>query len=225
MLRFRHFALAFVLISLARPGILSATDDSGALKEEDGLRFRWAFVARVGPDSPRKLVSIGRKRTLHSGDEFKMLVEFHSPCHVYVIYRGIEDETSLLFPPDVAHFAKGYETFRPYYIPAADNWFELDDQVGREQFYLLASAEPLTELEALLLRHKETSDQSAGILAEVRRLRRVGRKLTGRAEMPLSIAGTVRGNSKPSLRQQIDGMSFVVRAKSLYDKSFTIHHR
>jgi len=198
----------------------------------ENVCFRWAFGAVVGKENDRRLMSITRDTTLKTGDQFKMMVELETTCFVYLIYHGGQGELQMLFPNDLKQFAENYKTMEKYFIPQGDLWFALDENVGRETFYLLASAKRLTNLEALLIDHKsanpeEKSELVAKILTEIRETKRRHKKLTAVAERPVTIGGTVRGMSKDAKvpAHDISKIAIEISATDFYSRTFTIEHK
>jgi hypothetical protein len=200
--------------------------------EEENVCFRWAFGAMVGPVSDRRLVAITRDTTLKTGDQLKMLVELKKKCFVYLIYHSAQDEMHMLFPYKVQQFTLDYETLKKYYIPKDEKWFELDEDAGQETFYLLASAQRLIGLEALLGKYKSAEAvKKRGlvkqILAEIRKIKKQHRRFTTPAERPVPIGGSVRGVTKDKLIRfpDIDPIVAEVSATNFYSRTFTIEHQ
>ena len=200
--------------------------------EEENVCFRWAFGAMVGPVSDRRLVAITRDTTLKTGDQLKMLVELKKKCFVYLIYHSAQDEMHMLFPYKVQQFTLDYETLKKYYIPKDEKWFELDEDAGQETFYLLASAQRLIGLEALLGKYKSAEAvKKRGlikqILAEIRKIKKQHRRFTTPAERPVPIGGSVRGVTKDKLIYfpDIDPIAAEVSATNFYSRTFTIEHQ
>jgi hypothetical protein len=197
---------------------------SKALAQEDSnVSFRWAFAALVGPENPPRLVSITQDTTLKTGDQLKMLVELQKGCFVYVIHHGPKGEVHWLFPYSQQQLDTDYQTRKRYDIPRGDGWFKLDDQVGRETFYLLASTERLSELETLLHTYAtaapaEQPQLAANILTEIREVKKRYRQFATLAERPVPIAGNMRG-------PDITDLAVEITANNFYSKTFTIEHR
>jgi hypothetical protein len=188
-------------------------------QEEDNISFRWAFGALVGPANAPRLVPIVQDTTLKTGDQLKMLVELQKPCFVYVIYHNPSDTVHWLFPAD----SQPIDAKKRYEIPPGDAWFKLDGQVGRETFYLLAAAQPLTELESLLSTYATAAaadkpPQAARILTEIREIKKRYRQFSTLAERPVPIAGNMRG-------PEIADLAIEITANNFYSKTFTIEHR
>lgn len=201
-------------------------------KEENNVCFRWAFGAMVGPENDRRLVAITRDTTLKTGDQLKLLVEMEKKCFVYLIYHSGQNELHMLFPYEISQFSKDPETGKKYYIPQGTRWFELDEKTGLETFYLLASAERLSGLEALMKEYSfagqsEKKGLVKEVLAEIKKAKRRYRTLTAPAERPLSIGGSVRGvdKKKKSVPPDIDPIAEEVSTTNFYSRTFTIDHR
>lgn len=191
--------LAFALCLLA-PCAVSSSAFAGE-DEEARVNFRWAFGAITGPSDNRHFEPVGAESVLKTGDQLRMMVELVKPCYVYVIHQDARGELELLFPYSLDQFATDYRVNERYYIPRGDAWFELDERTGREDFYVLASAERLTALEERLrdydIASGEARQKSAqAVLAEIRNVKRQHRELASSAERPVAIGGAVRGIDK-----------------------------
>lgn len=229
---FGFAALIFAFVSLGLqfaggPGVSSA---AGA--GDVSVRFRWAFGAIIGGGNSPKLKSITQDAVLRSGDKFKMMVELKKKCFVYVIYHNAQGELSILFPYSLSQFTADYEPSKKYYIPRGDAWFQLDDHVGEETLYLLASDERLTEVEYLFNRY-ETADgakkpEIAGqMIAEIRNIEKQHRDLLAQAERPVIVGGAVRGVERAQGQDPSDvaGISSEISSVEFYSKTFSIQHR
>ena len=191
-------------------------------QEEANVHFRWAFGALVGGENPPRPIAITQDTTLKTGDQLKMLVELKKPGFVYVIHHGPQGEVQWLFPASRPPFETDYQAAKRYDIPPGDGWFKLDDQVGRETFYVLASVERLTDLETLLSTYasaprSEQPQIATSIVAEIREVRKRYRQFATLAERPVPIAGNVRG-------PDIGDLVVEITAQNFYSKTFTIEH-
>jgi len=201
-------------------------------KQEKNVCFRWAFAAMVGPESDRRLVPITGDTTLKTGDRFKFLVELQKKCFVYLIYHSGQNEVLMLFPYQLEQFTTDYQTSKKYFIPQGNIWFELDEKVGIETFYLFASATRLVELEELFKKHKsegavDKQKRAQQVLTQIRKIKRRYRTLTTSAERPVSIGGIVRGNNKYEeiASPDIYATATEVSAHNFYSRTFTIEHQ
>jgi len=228
---FKLSGLPFLLVVFCLALLISPR--ANAKQEgENNVCFRWAFGAMVGPENDRRLVAITDDTTLKTGDKLKLLVELKKKCFVYLIYHSGQDEVIMLFPYHLEQFSKDYQTLKKYFIPQGNMWFELDEKVGLETFYLLASSTPLVELEALFEKHKSEGaigkqKRAKQILTQIHKIKRQYRKLTTDAERPVSIGGSVRGSKKVKEidHPDFDAMAMEVSANNFYSRTFTIDHQ
>lgn len=196
------------------------------------VQFRWAFVARptAGPDP---YIPITRDTTLRTGDQFRLYVQRAAGCYVYLIFQSSQNDFSLLFPADPARYAAGADLTETAYIPEGNQWFKLDSHTGAETFYILASAERLKRLEALLSHHagvgnpESKSRISGQIIDEIKRLRWKHRRFKQTAERPVSVMGQLRGvkQSSPAPVVDIAAHAVAVSTQTFYSRTITIDHR
>jgi hypothetical protein len=117
----------------------------------------------------------------------------------------------------------------PTYIPPSTQYFELDDAAGVDTFFLLASKEPLTELESLLDRYESVEQQTektelgTEIIGEIRRQQRANRDFSRPVEKPVVIGGQTRGDAG-SITDAIDRLATEVTSSGFYSKTITIGH-
>ena len=208
------YICAVIALSPGLPVVASAQ-----ASDEDNVSFAWAFEALVAEGSVTKQVPIREDMKLKTGDQLKMFIELRKPCFVYVIHHGAHGEIQRLFPYDIRQFTTDYWTSKIYEIPPDDAWFRINEQAGLETFYVVASAQRLTDLEQLLATY--TAAQSAeqpqaatNILAELRNLLKQHRA-SMKPGRPVPIAG--------NMRKGIEGVE--ITAPQLYIETFTIEHR
>jgi hypothetical protein len=230
----KYLKLAFPVFSLvAFCLLLSLSPKANAEQKEDkGVVFRWAFGAMVGPENDRELVAITRDTELKTGDQIKMYLELEKKCFVYVFYRGSQDEVQMIFPYSPRQFDTDYKTSTKYYIPQGKKWFKMDENGGTELFYLLASAERLTELETVYGKY-DSSDPgqkqalAKQVLTEIREIKKRHRKFTTVAERPVAIGGNVRGINVGGAVPCFDVATLAVEisATKFFSRTFTIDHK
>jgi len=215
-----------LLVFLTWPGITRGVDDQGVVK------FRWAFGALKQSGAELKLETIGTKSVLKTGDQLKMMVDLESDCFVYLIHHSSQDTVKLMFPYTLKQLTDDYQQHRKYFIPEGDRWFQLDQQVGPETFYLLASARRLETLERLFQQYESAEPSrraqiNGEVLDEISTLKKEHRDLVATAERPETIGGAVRGFEKAQgmnlpdisvIAREVSGPGFVVR-------TFTIDHQ
>ncbi len=220
-------ATILLLFSVFVSLILSPTFVFAADKNADNrISFIWAFGAIKNDSGSVELVNIDRDITLKKGDQIKMLVQLKSNCFVYVIHLGSKGEINLLYPEIPGQFNLDEKV----YIPQDDYWFTLDEDKGKEIFYLLASKTVLTSLEDLFKRVKATDqndkrDLADQIITEIRKIKKQNKKsLRASAERPVSMGGSFRGVEKKKSDHLITRHSIKITAKDFYSKTFNIEH-
>jgi len=205
-----------VILHLMVPGLPSTA--KAQAPDDDNVNFVWAFEALVMEGNVTKQVPIKEDMTLKTGDQLKMFVELRKPCFVYVIHHGAQGEIQRLFPYDTQQFTTDYQTSKVYKIPPDDARFRVNEQAGRETFYLLASSQRLTDLEKLLETYAaaqpaEQAQAATTVLAEIRNLIKQYRASV-QPGRPVPIAG--------NMRRGVEGVE--ISAPNFYSKTFTIEH-
>jgi hypothetical protein len=193
--------------------------------------FSWAFGAYVKGDGKRKLVKIERDRELKTGDQLKMLIKLKRKCYLYVFYYSAQGQLYMLFPYSLDQFTTDYVLSKEYYIPQGDFVFQLDNTVGEEKFYLIASVSRLSELENLFGSYESVQDFKKPeylqkIIAELKQLRKK-QKLTTEAERPLSSLGPIRASivEDKSELKGLDKITTEYNADEFFAKTITIEHQ
>ena len=201
------------------------TATATATATEAELEFRWAFGATIGPPDKKQLVPIKHDTTLHEGDQIQFLIGLKKTCHVYLIYRDIQDELMLLYPDNLEAPAPNNTAWRYNNLGP----FTLDNKIGTTRVYLLASAQPLTDLESRLAAYMAVEPNkkaafSKDVIQEIRRLRKAHMQLVTIAERPANLAGVTRGDPverQPNLRD----FASEIPVSSFYAKTFTIEQQ
>ena len=188
----------------------------------DTIRFVWAFGSRVGATATTAPGPLTQDRELHTGDQFKMLVQLQQPCFVYILYHNAEQGVDLLFPSTLQQFETDYVLGKRYELPPKGAWYTLTLPTGRKTIYVLASTTRLTALEALLgtvaaATPAERPAHTARILAAIRALR-PGRPVATEGERPVRIGGNVRGTT------DLGDFAIEIQARTFYSKTLTIEH-
>lgn len=201
-------------------------------EQEENIQFSWAFGAIKKGEGESKLIPIARDTALKSGDQIKFFVKLEKECFVYLIYHSSQGELNVLFPYRFEQLSRGYPKQAQYYIPQGLEWFELDEHAGQETFYLLASAERLHDLEALINKY-ETADPAKKpelakeALKEIRMLIRENRKFKSFAERPVTIMGHLRGSEKVEGEgtPDVTNLAVEISGRNFYSRTFTIDHQ
>lgn len=203
-------------------------------EEEYNISFLWAFGVLVEEKQGegQKLVSITRDTQLKSGARIKFFVKLEKNSFVYLVYHSSQGDITVLFPYRFEQLRGGYQAPVQHYIPQGNEWFELDEHVGLETFYLLASAQRLHALEQFINKY-DTADPSRKtelveeILGEIRSLGKKHKNFKTLAEKPLNITGQIRGGEKVEKGDHPDvaSLAIQIRSKDFFSRAFTIDHR
>jgi len=219
--------LYFVLFCSGNPVLAEEAQP----QPDANLQFQWAFGA-LKKANGSKFEAIDRDTVLKTGDQIKFFLNVDKNCFVYLIYSSSQGEISVLFPHRFKLRSSEYTVAGHHYIPGGNQWFELDEHTGEEKFYLLASANRLTQLEAMINDY-ESADAAKkptlaqAILAEIRKLRKEHLKFKTYAERPVNIIGNLRGTEKAETAEPQDIAKFAVEisADTFYSRTFTIDHK
>lgn len=223
------FLLIFVLTGSGVFHSVAQTKDQQ--EPTPNVSFEWAFGALVGKE--KTFVTITKDTILKSGDELKMMVKLRSDCYVYVVYYGPQGEVELLFPYSLKQLQTDYELEKNYYIPQGRAWLKLDQNTGKERFFVVASNTRLLQLEAFISEYYAVNDAGKKkelgekVITEIRDLRKSFVSFATLAEKPITIGGNIRSTGTIEERRRIDLADFaiLISAKNFYSKTFTIDHQ
>jgi hypothetical protein len=236
--RFSFLLLPFAFLLLLWGVSCRAAESSPSQASPEGaayprVDFRWAFAAASIEGGKSNTRPVTQDMELKSGDQLKMMVELQRRCFVYLFHENPKDGIKLLFPYSLQQFEGDYQPERRYYIPRGDAWFRLDQNPGREVFYLIASAKRLTELEKAYLRHNSAetplrAETAMALVDMIRDLRREHRELGSPAERPARIGGALRSvveNAADPNRIDIAEFADEVLSTGFVARTYTIEHR
>jgi hypothetical protein len=209
-----------------------AISEQAKLEEDKGVNFLWAFVVLKKMSHGSQFIAITRDTVLKTGDQLKMLVKLNKNCFVYVFYHSSQGELHMLFPYNLSQFSNDYEVSKNYYIPQGDFVLELDENVGKEKIYLIASAQRIQELENLYSFYKSVEDPKKpefieNIIHEIRQLRKRHKKFTTEAERPVASIGPIRAHiiREETEFSNLEKIAVEFAANIFFAKTFTIEHK
>ncbi len=139
----QHLRIGFIVLLLA-----------SALNVQAGeVSFRYGFIGKqtTGTDN---LVVIEAGATLHSGDPLKLNFEHSKGSWFYICYRSNLDDYALLYS------AKGRKSQQSEVAFGTLGWLVLDQNIGEENFILIASETRLKKLEKLFVSYKKAKGKS-----------------------------------------------------------------
>jgi hypothetical protein len=231
----RNIILLVLILSCATIGFRFSDQSSEPApvyqQSEGNIGFEWAFgvLKKTKPLAP---IPITRDTVLKSGDEIKMMVKLTKDCFIYVVYYDSGGEINLLFPYKISQLQTDYKMDKTYYIPKGRSWMSLDNNTGKEVFFLVASNERLLDLEIKLGNYFSAEPSSRKPLAdevvsEIRGLRKRYTSFATLAEKPLTIGGNIRSTDtvKVERRPDVSELATEITADNFYSKTFTIDHQ
>lgn len=113
-------------------------------------------------------VTIKEGSVLQSKDKFKVQFETSKDAYVYIIIHDSLNKANLLFPDPRIKLNNNVKTNTSYTVPTSDHWFWLDENVGIETVFVLASESPLDNIKALLLEMEGVDEPKEKIMEFVK---------------------------------------------------------
>lgn len=98
--------------------------------------------------------------TLTADDNYRLLIQPDGDRYVYAYQLDSDGELMRLFPNSDYNPAQNpLKNEREYYLPSEPNWLYLDGNPGEERIYVVASAQPMSELDDLYNQYDKTKDK------------------------------------------------------------------
>ncbi len=219
--------LSFLIVTIMVLIIIVRTSQSSETSEDDAqnIVFNWAILHKE-KSGQKKALNLKRKLLLFSGDEFKIFIQPIENVYIYLYLLDTDDNLSLLFPYRIEDLDDNYVLGHEYYFPQT-GWAYMDENIGTETFYMLASSERLHTLEVLTSEYGKASGNTkksvqAKVLAEIKStFMRFSSLADLFAEKPIPKAGTLR-----SLEKKDPADSAVqIKAENFYGKTIRIEHK
>lgn len=146
--------LLYILVSLvlATPSKWSEAGGGFDDAHSSSLSFEVNYVYRTGGVGELKTIKNGDR--LKSGDHYKIVFTPDKDCYVYIFQVDSSGQVFQLFPMESFRGVR-VNQFNPvkqgkkYVLPSPDKAFLLDEKVGIERMYFIASNEENEELESL----------------------------------------------------------------------------
>lgn len=125
--------------------------------EPESLSLQWG-VLHVMENDKYKLIRRDGTSTLRSNDAYRIYLHPDSQCYVYIYQVDSKGKGSWLFPrKDIAESNPLF--VRDYWIPSRNSEFTLDETIGIETIYLVATRLLASDLEAYLASTQEIPSQ------------------------------------------------------------------
>jgi hypothetical protein len=112
--------------------------------------------------------------SLTPADNYRLLLEPAEDHYVYVFQLTSSDVLVKLFPNETYSSVQNpLRQGQMVYLPSEPNWFYLGEATGTERLYVIASAQPLRDLENLYVQYSQAdgeSDRSAALSSLLERI-------------------------------------------------------
>ena len=113
--------------------------------------------ARIMTDGSAVDVLVKEGSSLRSYDSFQIQLKANNDCYIYVLLYDSEGKSSILFPND--KIKKNYlKSDIEYYLPQNDLFYQLDDNTGTETLYIVASLQPMDDIDWILEKMEKTGE-------------------------------------------------------------------
>ena len=113
-------------------------------------------------------VTIEEGSILRSKDKFKVQFETKEDAYVYIIIHDSLNKANLLFPDPRITLSNNVKANSSHTVPTSEHWFWLDENVGIETVYVLASETPLDNIKAMLLAMEDVEEPKQQIMEFVK---------------------------------------------------------
>lgn len=129
--------------------------------QQQPLSVQFAVVAeRKMADGSWGEVLVKDGGELKSSDKFQIHVQPNSNCYVYLLFYDSAGKASLLFPSKVMGMNNFVRRDTEVRAPGRELFYELDRVTGVETVYLIASAQPLADMDWLLEKMEKAGEES-----------------------------------------------------------------
>ena len=195
-------------------------DRASQAAAEQPLSFEYSFLAQRRMEGGEWAeVRVKDGSVLRSGDQFQISVRADRDCRGYVINQDASGKVYVLFPHEKAR-SNRLTGGREYSLPDRDLFYELDDVVGLETFYLAASPTPMADLEWIIDQIEKLGEDASGMVAVLDgTLRKRGGRTRGTKVAAKKSKGMLSsGETVEKVTEMIEGRGALVRV-------VTVDHR
>lgn len=119
------------------------------IQKEKDIKLSLDIGIYYEDDKEEELKCITEGSILNSGDAYALYVNPTDNCYLYIFQVDDSGNSYRLFPNEA--YNTEVNPLRPgegYWIPNTEQYFVLDETVGKERFYLFASLDRIIDLEA-----------------------------------------------------------------------------
>jgi len=150
-------ALLLLIVSIY---VLYTPIDHDGIRPED---IRFGIIARVpsgeatrGKTPVYEETELKEGAVLRSKDRFRITFELREKAYVYVLALNSQGHLAGIFPEKTISSDFKAEPDIVYLIPRDGGWFQLDDHIGIERIFLLASHDPIKKIDQKIIKLKKS---------------------------------------------------------------------
>ncbi|HOE18731.1 MAG TPA: CHAT domain-containing protein [Syntrophorhabdaceae bacterium] len=171
---------------------------------------------REDPKGDVSEVIIREGGVLQSYDNFQVHFSTNKDAHVYLLIFDSENNAKLLFPDPKIQLGNKVKGYVDYVVPSMNQWFWLDENIGTETLYLLASEKPLDDIQDLLDKmEKAGAKKKADISGQIKnKIRSLERGVGGITQGKMKTFHLKNGKTVQHVAEVVQGTGAAVRAIS-----------
>jgi hypothetical protein len=156
------------------------------------LSLAWTGFGERLQDGRWVEFTIANGSQVFPGDQIKFAFSVPADAHAYVVATDLRGEVTVLFPARAVRADSQIKAREVYQAPFDGSWFTIDDSAGLRGIYLMASYDPIENVEAIVEeRDEETTPLGRQSLVEST----VAGLLDGRHNQARSNIRTRHGNA------------------------------
>jgi hypothetical protein len=134
----------------------------------------------AGEDASRNVPLSGSQAqhlSLSARDDYRLIVETVQQCYLRLYQADSRGKVWQLFPNTgwTPHVGNPLQGGKSYTLPSDSTWYYLDDVVGEETIYVVASRGELADLDALFEEAGNSSEGAERLLQELSAIQQGGR--------------------------------------------------
>ncbi len=218
--------LGIIIISLGaywlnqsgrNPGSQPKASAVKASEISDALKLSLNIIGqREEQDGNISEVIIREGGILKSYDNFQVHFTTNKDAYVYLLIFDSKNNANLLFPDPKIQLNNKVTGGVDYTIPSSSQWFWLDENVGLETLYLLASETSLNDIQGLLEKMKKVGGQKRVELSDQvkEKIRSLERGVGGITEGKAKTFYLKNGKTIQNVTEVVKGIGAVVKTIS-----------
>lgn len=112
-------------------------------------------------DSANKRIKEGD--IVHNSDQYQIMVQPFQECYLYIVNKDASGAVYNLFPNENIQTNNPLIAGKEYYFPDTDYMYAFDEINGIENYYILASYNPIHDINVLFRQIKDSKDSDAAM--------------------------------------------------------------